>query len=100
EKVESPLGGERVVYVPSPEEPRARSNRVVGSLLALVGTVVFAVLYGLVGAGFIALTDSPFTIGDFITGAIFWIPVLFFTIGFVLVVLLVNRAAWWVHVAA
>lgn len=100
EKVESPLGGERVVYVASPEEPKARSNRIVGSLLALVGTVVFALLYALVGAGFIALTASPFGFGDLITDAIFWIPVLFFTIGFVLVVVMINRAPWWVHVLA
>jgi hypothetical protein len=98
EKVESPLAGERVTYVTTPTPPRARSNRVVGSLLALVGAVVFAVLYALVGAAFIALTGSAFSFGDLITDAIFWIPVLFFTIGFVLVVVLLNRAAWWVHV--
>ena len=100
EKAESPLAGERVVYVEAPLPPKARSNRVVGALLALVGAVLFAVVYALVGAGFIALTGSRFGFGDFITDAIFWIPVLFFTIGFVLVVVLVNRAAWWVHVVA
>jgi hypothetical protein len=98
EKAESPLAGERVIYVPSAEAPRARSNRIVGSVLALVGTVVFAVLYAAVGAAFIALTKSTFGFGDLITDAIFWIPVLFFTIGFVLVVVLINRAPWWVHV--
>ncbi|WP_395641053.1 hypothetical protein [Pseudolysinimonas sp.] len=98
EKVSSPLAGERVIYVASPVPPKAHSNRVVGALLALVGTVVFAVLYALVGAGFIALTGSAFGFGDLITDAIFWIPVLFFTIGFVLVVVMINRAPWWVHV--
>jgi hypothetical protein len=98
EKVESPLAGERVIYVASPEAPKARSNRVVGSLLALVGTVVFAVVYAAVGAAFISLTGSTFGFGDLITDAIFWIPVLFFTIGFVLVVVLINRGPWWVHV--
>ena len=80
------------------EAPKARSNRVIGSALALVGTLVFAVVYALVGAAFIALTGSEFGFGDLITDAIFWIPVLFFTIGFVLVVVLINRAPWWVHV--
>lgn len=99
EKVSSPLGGERVVYVSSPLPPQAPSNRLVGSLLALAGAVLFAVLYGLVGAAMIALRGTGgLTIADFLTDAIFWIPVLFFTIGFVLVVLLVNRAAWWAHV--
>lgn len=98
EKVTSPVGGERVVYVASPVPPKARSNRIVGGLLALVGTVVFAVLYALVGAAYIALTKSTLGFGDFVTDAVFWIPVLFFTIGFVLVVVLINRAPWWVHV--
>lgn len=100
EKVESPLAGERVVYVSTPTPPKAPSNRVVGSLLALAGTVVFAVVYGLVGAAYIAVTGSALGFGDFITDAIFWIPVLFFTIGFVFVAVLVNRGAWWVHVLA
>lgn len=98
EKAESPLAGERVVYVSTPTPPRPRSNRVVGSLLALGGTLIFAVVYGLVGAAYIAATGSDLGFGDFITDAIFWIPVLFFTIGFVLVAVLLNRAAWWVHV--
>jgi hypothetical protein len=98
EKAESPLAGERVVYVTTPTPPKPHGNRVVGSLLALVGTVVFSIAYALVGAAFIALTGSKLGFGDFITDAIFWIPVLFFTIGFVLVVVLLNRAAWWVHV--
>lgn len=100
EKPSSPLAGERVIYVASPESPKPRSNRIVGSLLALVGSVIFVLLYGLVGAGFIALVQPGITFGEFITDAVFWIPVLFFTIGFLLVVALVNRAPWWVHVAA
>ena len=99
ERAESPLAGERVIYVSSPTPPKARSNRVVGALLAVAGAVLFAVLYGLAAAGMIAVRGSGGrTIADFLTDAIFWIPVLFFTIGFVLVVLLVNRAAWWAHV--
>ncbi len=98
EKAESPLAGERVVYVSTPTPPKPRSNRVAGALLALVGTVVFAVVYALVGAAFIAVTGSSFGFADLVTDAIFWIPVLFFTIGFVLVVVLINRAPWWVHV--
>lgn len=100
EKPESPLAGERVIYVTTPTPPKPASNRIVGSLLALAGTLVFAVGYGLVGAAYIALTGSELGFGDFITDAIFWVPVLFFTIGFVLVAVLVNRAAWWVHVVA
>jgi len=98
ERVESPLAGERVRYVSSPEPPRERSNRVAGALLALAGAGVFAILYGLAGAAYLAVVGSSSRFGDFITDQIFWVPVLFFTIGFVAVALLVNRAAWWAHV--
>ncbi|HWH96835.1 MAG TPA: hypothetical protein VNS80_00570 [Pseudolysinimonas sp.] len=102
EKVESPLAGERVVYVSTPTPPKPRSNRIVGSLLALLGAVVFAVAYAGVAALLLStIVAEPFRsagFGAFIRDASFWVPVLFFAIGFVLVVLLLNRAAWWVHV--
>jgi hypothetical protein len=102
EKVESPLAGERVHYVTTPTPPRARSNRVVGSLLALLGAVLFALAYAAVGAFLLGtIVAEPFRsagFGAFIRDASFWVPVLFFALGFVLVVLLLNRAAWWAHV--
>ncbi len=99
ERAETPLAGtERVVYVNAPTPPRAHSNRIVGALLALAGAGVFAVVYGLVGAAYIALTNHSAGFAGFITDQIFWVPVLFFTIGFVALALLINRAAWWAHV--
>lgn len=100
ERVEStPPAGERVIYTNAPVPPKARSNRIVGALLAVAGAALFAVLYGLVGAAMISWRGTGgLTVADFVTDAIFWIPVLFFTLGFVLLVLLVNRAAWWAHV--
>lgn len=102
EKVESPLAGERVHYVTTPTPPRARSNRVVGSLLALLGAVLFALAYAGVAALLLGtIIAEPFRtagFGAFLRDASFWVPVLFFALGFVLVVLLLNRAAWWAHV--
>lgn len=100
EKAESPLAGERVVYVTAPMPPKPRSNRVVGALLALAGALLFGVVYAVAAAGIIAISRQFGSLGftAFIRDASFWVPVLFFTIGFVLVVLLLNRAAWWLHV--
>jgi hypothetical protein len=103
ERVESTPGAERVVYVDTPVPPKPRSNRLIGSLLALLGAVIFAVVYALIVALFLQLGLLPKVsaetgFGDFIQDAVFWVPVLFFAIGFVLVVLLLNRAAWWLHV--
>ena len=103
EKVESPLAGERVIYVSTPVPPKPRSNRVLGTLLALLGAVVFAVVYALIVAlllqlGLLPKANPESGFGEFIQDAVFWVPVLFFALGFVLVVLLLNRAAWWLHV--
>lgn len=97
----SPLGGERVVYRDAPVPPTPHSNRVVGALLAAAGAVVFALLFALAGAFVIAAFPGGFgklTFGGFLSDAAFWVPVLLFALGFVLVVLLLNRAAWWLHV--
>jgi hypothetical protein len=102
EKAESTPGAERVIYVATPVPPKPRSNRIIGSLLALLGSAVFALVYALVAAlmqNFILSEQFRATgFGAFIRDVFFWAPVLFFVLGFVLVVLLLNRAAWWLHV--
>lgn len=103
EKTETTAGAERVIYVAAPVPPKPRSNRVLGSLLALLGAVIFAVVYALIVAlllqlGLLPKVNPESGFGEFIQDAVFWVPVLFFAIGFVLIVLLLNRAAWWLHV--
>lgn len=102
ERIESPLAGERVIFVHAPLPPKERSNRILGALLALVGAVAFAFLYAGAAAFLLStVVAEPFRtagFGAFIRDASFWVPVLFFAIAFVLVVLLLNRAAWWLHV--
>lgn len=96
----SPLGGERVIYRDAPIPPRPLSNRLAGTLLAFAGAIVFGVVYALVGAAGAAMAPEVFGggFGAFISDYAFWVPVLFFTLAFVLEVLLLNRAAWWAHV--
>jgi hypothetical protein len=96
------VAGQQVVYVQAPIPPRVRGNRVVGVLLALLGTVVFAVVYA--GAAAIPLAIrfngagfSP-AFSAFVQNAIFWIPIMMFALGFVLVTVILNRAGWWAHV--
>jgi hypothetical protein len=100
EKAESPLAGERVVYVTTPTPPKPRSNRVVGSILALAGAVLFGAAFAGVGALLVQVTGAPGGFASFIRDAAFWVPVLFFTVAFVLMTLLLNRATWWLHVIA
>lgn len=96
------MAGQQVVYVQAPIPPRVRGNRVVGVLLALLGTVVFAVAYagaaailfsfGYQNKGFSAVFSA------FLQSAIFWIPILMFALGFIVITVILNRAGWWAHV--
>jgi len=96
----SPLGGERVVYRDAPIPPKPQSNRLAGTLLAFAGALLFIVVYALFGAAAAAVEPEAFGggFGGFVSDYAFWVPVLFFTLGFVLEVLLLNTAAWWAHV--
>ena len=99
--VDSGFAGREVVYVQAPIPPKLRGNRGVGSLLAVLGAVLFAVLFaGAVTLAF-ALNNGQ-TVGaaftGFIQNAAFWVPVLVFLVAFVLLVLVVNRAGWAAHV--
>jgi hypothetical protein len=94
---DSEFAGRDVVYVQAPVPPRLRGNRAVGSLLAVLGALVFGAIFaGAVTAAF--FFDNSSTVGEafsgFIQNAAFWVPVLVFLVAFVLLVLVVNRAGW------
>lgn len=95
--VDEPVVADRVIYVTTPAAPRKLGNRGLGSALAIAAAVVFAALLALVTAVLGVVNGAPFGFG-FLTRPQFYAPALFFVIGFVLVVLIVNRANWWAHI--
>jgi len=88
---------QQVVYVHLPAAPRKKGNRGVGSLIALLSGILFAALLALATGIIGVVAGGRFTL-FFVTDARFYIPVLFFVIGFILLVLIVNRASWWVYI--
>ncbi len=99
-ETEAPAAAEpehRVVYVQVPSAPRKLGNRGVGSLIAIVSAIVFTALFALIYA-LIAYANSGVLTFSFLGRPEFYIPTLFFVIGFVLLVLIVNRASWWVFI--
>lgn len=98
-----PVGdpGHRVVYLETPTPPRIRGNRVVGTLLALVGAVVYAGVFAVVG-GLLYFFGGRELFGDefgaFVASAAFWVPILVFVLAFILEVVIVNRGGWAAHV--
>jgi hypothetical protein len=97
----SDFAGREVVYVQAPIPPRLRGNRGLGSLLAVLGAVLFAFLFAaaIVASFFLQGQKDPMGIfAQFIQNSFFWVPVLVFLLAFVLLVLVVNRAGWAAHV--
>jgi hypothetical protein len=88
---------QQVIYVHAPAAPRKKSNRGIGAVIAIVSGVVFAALLA-VATSIIGVVGGGPVSFSFLTDARFYIPVLFFIIGFVLLVLVLNRAAWWAYI--
>ncbi|WP_394770571.1 hypothetical protein [Lacisediminihabitans sp.] len=87
----------QTIYVTAPVEPRKKGNRGFGVLIGLLSTVIFAALYALV----VALIETARTgVSSFnFLGAIeFYVPALFFLLGFIILALLANRANWWAYI--
>ncbi len=87
----------QTIYVPAPIAPRKKGNRGIGVLIALASTIIFAALYAVVLAIILSFGNGVFRF-NFLASIDFYIPVIFFFAGFVILVLIVNRAAWWSYV--
>ena len=95
------------IYLQRPEPPKKKSNRGVGILIALVGTVAFAVLWAaavlIVGSLLTPSDEFLPSLLEFFTGGVAlglrgWAPVLAFFIGMVVLIQLLNRARWWAYI--
>jgi len=87
----------QTIYVPSPIPPRRKGNRGFGVLIALLSSVLFAALYAVAIATIHAIEIGVFRF-DFFGSLAYYTPIVFFFVGFVIVVLLANRASWWGYV--
>lgn len=94
----APPAEPQVVYVHTPPPPRSLGNRGIGSLLAVASAVVYAALLAAATTIIFAVSLRGTITLAFLTSANFYVPVLFFVVASVLVVLVVNRAGWAAHV--
>lgn len=92
----------QTVYVHAPVPPHKKGNRGIGSLIALGSAVVFAAVYAAVVLAVVPLFAPPRAVGfefmGFIGSQVFFVPVLVFAVGFILLVLILNRASWWAYI--
>jgi hypothetical protein len=87
----------QTIYVTAPVEPRKKGNRGFGVLIALLSTVIFAALYALVVA-LIETARAGESSFNFLGAIEFYVPALFFLLGFIILALLANRANWWAYI--
>lgn len=94
----APTPGPQTIYVQAPIAPKAKGNRGFGILVALIGTVLFALLYAAIG--YLLLLGEPDPSGvfaQFLVRAVFWVPVVAFFVGFMLLAVIINRGPWWAY---
>jgi hypothetical protein len=91
------IPAQQVVYVEAPKPFVKKGNRTFGVLMALLSTVIFAALLALADVVADAINGRTADFG-FIATLDFYAPVLMFAIGFVILVLVLNRAGWAAHV--
>ena len=97
EPVDPAAPSHQVIYVEAPKPFLAKGNRGFGVLIAILSTIIFAVVYAGI-AVIVELANGGSASFDFVGTGDFWSPVVAFGIGFVILVLIVNRAGWAAHV--
>jgi hypothetical protein len=91
----------QTVYIHAPIPPKKRSNRGIGALIALLSAILFAAVYAAVALVVVPLIlpqGSSFSFADFLGNPFFYVPIAAYAVGFILLVLIVNRANWWAYV--
>lgn len=85
------------VYVHAPAEPKKHGNRGIGSLIAVGSAIVYAAVFAIVVFVIRLVLVNGVTFA-FVLQPSFYVPVLFYVIGLVLLVLVLNRAGWAAYV--
>jgi hypothetical protein len=97
----APQPAPQTIYVQAPTPPKMRGNRGFAVLVALVGTVLFALLYA--GVSYLLFlsqrdaTGAADALTSFLVSGAYWVPVVVFFIGFTLLAIIINRGAWWYY---
>ena len=88
---------QQVVVVDAPIPPRNKGNRGLGALFAFVATIVYTALFA-VAVFLIGILSGGAQSFAFLSEPTFYFAPLFFFIGSVLVIIVLNRAGWWSHI--
>jgi hypothetical protein len=85
------------VYVNNPAAPVKKGNRGFGVLVGFLSAVAFSLLFFIVMAIIYISYSGRLNLG-FLAQPSFYVPTLFFLVGFIVLALLVNRGGWWLYI--
>jgi hypothetical protein len=83
----------QVVYMHAPAAPQKKSNRGLGVLLAVLFGIIFAAAFALVIIISFLIQGEKVTL-SFLTASAFYVPVIFYIVGAILLALIINRGGW------
>jgi len=91
------------VYVTAPQRPARKGNRGAGILIALLATIVYAIVSALVVLVIFVITKRTTDIAmhdfvQYVGTASYYIPIIFFFLAFILLIAIVNRGGWWAYI--
>lgn len=96
--IDAPAPSLQVVYVQTPPPPRKKGNRGIGSVLAIASGLIYAAAFALLVAAIATIIGIGRFTPSLLAQPSFYVPVLFYIIGAVLLVIIVNRAGWAAYV--
>lgn len=85
----------QLVYVQAPIPPKMKGNRVFAIGVGALSTLLFAILYAVVGYFYLSLTGNSEAVVLFLSSGLFIGTTLTFFAGFVILSVILNKAAWW-----
>lgn len=86
-----------VVYRDRPVPPKKHGNRGLGVVVALLAAVVFSVFLAF-GVLIVFRVSTGIATMDLLANPGYWIPPIFFLVGMLVLVLVLNRAGWWAYI--
>ena len=87
----------QIIYVTAPTPPKTEGNRAAGIAIAALASAVFAAALAAIVIAFATAVSGSSSVAILAQFA-FFVPVIAFVIGFVLLVLVVNRGGWWAYI--
>ena len=88
----------QIVYVTAPTPPRVKSNRGAGVAIAALASAVYAVVLAVIVIAVVNAVAGGGGSVQLLAQLGFYMPVIFFVVGFIVLVLIVNRGGWWAYI--